>query len=271
MNKIILLTGASGNIGKKILNKLKKYNCYGIYFRTKINYKNIFKCDLRNEKKLKLLIKKIKPNIVIHLAAMPNPSSNEKYPVKSKQLNINITKNLIKNLTKKTHFIFFSTDKVYTGIKKSYSEKSETVPTGLYAKYKLKNESIIRKKFKKNHIFRMSVVHSNGINKNFSIIDKQIFSLKKKLNVKIFNNVKRCFVDVDELANFLPVILNGKKFGTYNIGANLCSYANRVKKICINKKINFKKNLIAIKGNVKPISMKLDTKKSQKHFKFKFN
>ncbi len=270
MKKIILLTGASGNIGSRLFQALKKYKCYGVYSQNNNNNK-LIKCDLRNKNKLKSLIEKIKPDIVIHLAAMTNPGQNEKYPKKSKELNFDITNNLIKNLKKETHLIFFSTDKVYTSKKSIYDERSIARPTGLYAKYKLKSEIIIKKKFKKNHIFRMSVVHSNGSDKKFSIIDNQIFSLKKKKKVKIFNNVKRCFVDVDELVDFIPQTFDNKNYGTYNIGAKLCSYTERVKKVCKQKKITLDKNLISIKGYVTPISMKLDTTKLKKNFKFKFN
>ena len=150
MKKTILLTGASGNIGSKLFDYLKKYRLFGIYSKNNNNNHKLIKCDLRNKKKLKLLIKKLKPDIVIHMAAMTNPGLNEKYPKKSKELNFDITNNLVKNLKKETHFIFFSTDKVYTYKKLEYSEKSKTLPTGLYAKYKLKSEIIIKKKFKKN-------------------------------------------------------------------------------------------------------------------------
>ena len=134
MKKTILLTGASGNIGSKLFDYLKKYRLFGIYSKNNNNNHKLIKCDLRNKKKLKLLIKKLKPDIVIHMAAMTNPGLNEKYPKKSKELNFDITNNLVKNLKKETHFIFFSTDKVYTSKKLEYSEKSKTLPTGLYAK-----------------------------------------------------------------------------------------------------------------------------------------
>ena len=89
-----------------------------------------------------------------------------------------------------------------------------------YGKYKLICESIIRKKFKKHHIFRVSLVHSNGLNPDFSIIDKAIFTLKRKSKIEIFYNIKRCFVNVEHLANFIHRVLINAKYGSYNIGSN---------------------------------------------------
>ena len=271
-SKKILLTGASGKIGEKLFSILPKKYCYGVFFKKKIkNKKNLIKLDLRDNKKLKLLLKKINPSTVIHLAGMRDPGLNEKKPQESKKLNFEVTKNLANNLSKKTHFIFFSTDKVYGGKKNLYNELSKPSPKGLYGKYKLKSENIIRKKFKNHHIIRMPLVHSDGRDKNFSIIDKSIFRLKKKLKVEVFSNVKRCFVNIDDLIRFIVVILEKKNFGTFNVGSKLSSYSDRVKKICKQRKIIFKKNLILITGIVNPISMRLNTKKFKKNFKFKFN
>jgi dTDP-4-dehydrorhamnose reductase len=271
MNKVILLTGASGRIGKELFNKLEDFDCYGIYFKNKLKKnKKTIKLDLRNKKKLNNLILKIKPETVIHLAGMPNPTLNDRYPDKSKELNLGITKNLVRSLNNKTHFIFFSTDKVYDGEKNIYSERSKTLPVGFYGKYKLKCESIIRKKFKKHHIFRVALTHSNGLDPNFSIIDKSIFLLKHKSKIEIFYNIKRCFVSVEQLVNFIPKVLKNRKYGIYNIGSGLFSYSNRLKKICRLNKINFKKNLIEVKGYINPISLKLKINKLSKNFKIKF-
>ena len=230
----------------------------------------MIKLDLRNKKRLKSFIKKINPSTVIHLAGMRDPSLNEKKPKESRELNLEVTKNLVNNLNKETHFIFFSTDKVYEGKKSLYNELSKSSPKGLYGKYKLKSENIIRKKFKNHHIIRMPLVHSDGRDKDFSIIDKSIFRLKKKLKVEVFSNVKRCFVNVHDLVRFIIVILEKKNFGTFNVGSKLSSYSDRVKKICKQRKIIFKKNLVLVKGNVKPISMKLDMKKFKLNFNFRF-
>ena len=270
--KKILLTGASGKIGQKLLSILPKKHCYGVFFKKKIkNKKNLIKLDLRNNKKLKILLKKLNPNTVIHLAGMRDPGLNEKKPKESKELNLEVTKNLVKNLNKKTHFIFFSTDKVYEGKKNLYNELSKSSPKGLYGKYKLKSENIIKKKFKKHHIIRMPLVHSDGKDKDFSIIDKSIFRLKKKLKVEVYSNVKRCFVNVDDLIRFIVVILEEKKFGTFNVGSELSSYSDRVKKICKQKNIVPKKNLILVKGIVNPISMRLNIKKFKENFNFRYN
>ena len=75
MIKNILITGAGGQDGKIILQKLakKKINLFLISrkFNKKKNYKNIYfvKLDLLHKKKLNIFFKKHKINTILHLAA----------------------------------------------------------------------------------------------------------------------------------------------------------------------------------------------------------
>ena len=70
----ILITGSSGYIGS-CLNKFFKNN-KNIYLIDKDRPKQFdrikntfFKCDLTNIKKLEIILSKVKPDIIIHLAA----------------------------------------------------------------------------------------------------------------------------------------------------------------------------------------------------------
>ena len=65
----ILITGANGYIGNCLFNFLnKKFDVYGLDKKDSFN-KDIIKCNLLNIKKFEKILIKIKPNIVIHLAA----------------------------------------------------------------------------------------------------------------------------------------------------------------------------------------------------------
>ena len=69
----ILITGSAGYIGSCLFEYLKKkYNVFGtdkIIPKIK-KQKNFFLCDLLDFKKINNLIEIIKPDIVIHLAAL---------------------------------------------------------------------------------------------------------------------------------------------------------------------------------------------------------
>ncbi len=94
-SKKILITGINGFTGVYLSKYFEDnhFEVYGISNHADFNEKNIFKCNLLNEDNLNLIIKKIQPNIVIHLAAISfvgHKNVNEIY-----ETNVIGTKNLL--------------------------------------------------------------------------------------------------------------------------------------------------------------------------------
>jgi UDP-glucose 4-epimerase len=159
MTKKILITGGSGYIGSVLaVNLEKKYSIYTLdkvdrnfFVKKKINY---IKCNLLNYSKTRKIIEKIKPEIIIHLAAQ----STVDFIISKKNLydlnNIKATQNIVKiskNLKIKK-FIFASTAAVYKYKNKPISERSDLIPENFYGKTKLKNEIFIQKLFKNSEV-----------------------------------------------------------------------------------------------------------------------
>ena len=271
MNNLILITGASGNLGYEIFKSFKKkYSVVGTYYKNKIKF--LHKLDLTNFYRTKVFLNKTKPNIVIHLSAFTNPALNQKFKEKSKKLNLIATKNLINSLSKNTKFIFFSTDKVYSYKKNKniYDENSMCKSKFVYARNKIKCEKMIKKKFNNHIILRLPIVHSKEIKKNFSFLDSCIVNIKRKKKVTIFNDVYRSFVDIVDLIKLLKTLIRSKKIGTFNIGSKPFSYSKRLLYICKKLKIKINGLLKPIPSEVSDKYIALSTKKLNNKFKFKF-
>lgn len=276
MKKKILFTGATGYIGLKLLKRIHKFKNYEIYcsiHKNKNLIKNtkIFKSDLLNIKTLKREITKLKPEILIHFAAFPNPALNEQFKNKSKQMNYTITKNLHDSLDKNCHVIFLSTDKIYNKSQTLCSENNSPRPNGEYAKNKLKSERLIIKKFKKHHIFRLPIVHSNGYKKSNAFIDKAIIKLKKFETVIAAKNIYRSFLDIDDFTRFMTKILTSNNYGLYNLGSKKFSYYSRIKKIAASLKMKTNNHLKGeVNKQIKPTKQVLNSNKVKKKFKVSF-
>ena len=141
----ILITGSSGFLGKNLYQRLKKkYKVFGVDINES-QFSN-YLLDLTDKEKTKNLLKTIKPNIIIHTAALPNVDYCEIHQEEAYNINVKGTKNLIDSLKdQKAKFIFISSDYVYDGLRGNFNEESPTNPLNYYGKTKLEAEQIVRR------------------------------------------------------------------------------------------------------------------------------
>ncbi len=278
--KKILITGAAGFIGTFLFKYLKNkdYEVYGVDFDiiNKID-ERIFDTNLINYKKKEELFNKINPEFIYHLAAFAGPSRNEENPQLAYKYNDELLKVILKNLDKSIPIFFPSTDKIFVGHEFPH-EETKLNPDNIHGKVKLECEKLIKKHTDKYFILRQPVVHSEGgciqnskMSGPGSFIDKAIDNIKLKKTVKIFSNIKRCFVKVDELILVYEMLLESKNYGTYNLASPMTSYYDRLVQICKNNQIEFKKILLPTIGNVIPLEQNIDSSKFEKTFNMKMS
>lgn len=103
-NKIILITGGTGSLGKALIKRLKQYNCkIIIYSRDEGkqalefgNDKSITKVigDIRDFDKLNITLQRYKPDYIIHTAALKRIDDMEFHPDECVKTNINGSENV---------------------------------------------------------------------------------------------------------------------------------------------------------------------------------
>tara|TARA_B100001093_G_scaffold516214_1_gene594481 strand:- start:1090 stop:2067 length:978 start_codon:yes stop_codon:yes gene_type:complete len=151
--KCILITGISGSGGsylaEHILKKKNKIKIVGTYRNgkslkrfnlNKIKKKIIlYKCDLQNYKKVKILIQKYKPNLIYHLASNADVKLSFMEPKNIIENNNSITLNLLeaaKNTKFKGKIVICSTSEVYGDVeskRQPITEKTAINPINPYA------------------------------------------------------------------------------------------------------------------------------------------
>ncbi|HMS64818.1 MAG TPA: NAD-dependent epimerase/dehydratase family protein [Ignavibacteria bacterium] len=139
-NKKILLTGGAGFFGSKHADRLIGKNeilIYDNFSRDSLKYKKIKSGNLKivnddvlNFDSLKKCCEEFKPEIVIHLAAIAGIDTVIIDPIKTLDVNINGTMNLLKALKKYSsileRFLDFSTSEVLGAYAYKSNEKSQT-------------------------------------------------------------------------------------------------------------------------------------------------
>lgn len=264
--KKILITGATGRIGKRLLESISYddfHNTEFLFLSNTSNDDKFVKSDLSISSNVKKIINNFKPTILLHLAAITLPKSEQDENL-SYNTNFIITKNLVdscKNL--KTNFIFFSTDKVYGGNIKEPKEKEDINPYTFYGTHKRDAEDYIKLNLKKFLVFRIPIIHGYGELQDVSVIDKALQSLKDGKSFSLYNNIFRSYIHYKDLLDYTKSLLLLKDSninGIFNIGTKAESYFDRVSNIC--KKININSDLLTYQsGEIVPQYQGIDTSK----------
>ena len=226
--KIILITGGAGFIGKELTKILLKKN-YRIHVLDNLIFKQSFihyskitnhKIDIREKIKLIKLVKKIKPKIVVHLAAIHSIPVCEKERQSAQLTNILGTENLLQALEgiKLEKFILASTGGVYNWNSKILSEKlSPLNPKDNYTVTKYVNEKQLYFWSEKtsNKYVVVRIFNAIGPNDpNGHLIPDILSQLdrKKKVNKINLGNVKpkRDYIDVVDVAKSISNIIELK-------------------------------------------------------------
>tara|TARA_B100000787_G_scaffold28807_1_gene19061 strand:+ start:1752 stop:2726 length:975 start_codon:yes stop_codon:yes gene_type:complete len=241
MNKI-LITGANGYIGSCLFHFLKKkFKIVGLD-KEKSNNKKILQCNILNNKKLDLIIKKEKPELIVHLAAqsLVDETINKK---KYYDNNILATNSLLSVMKKNKirNIIFSSTAAIYKQSSRSLRETSKLNPLSTYAKTKLICEKSIQKqKNIKSVILRFfnvcsaldkpiigefhnpethlvpTVVYKAIYNKKIYIYGND-FSTPDGTCIRDYIHINDICSAIEKSANYL---LNNKKSIIFNIGSH---------------------------------------------------
>jgi dTDP-4-dehydrorhamnose reductase len=137
----IFITGGSGLLGSKIAEiALEKYEVYTGYCHNKPELGEPVKFDLAKDTGLKA-IQKMKPEVIIHTAALTNVDECESNKELAHELNVKGTRRLVE-LAKAsgTFFVYVSTDYVFPGDNGMYKEEDKPNPINYYGQMKLLGE-----------------------------------------------------------------------------------------------------------------------------------
>ncbi len=278
----ILISGASGFIGKNLVDKLiDKNNDLMLVgrnldmFKTNIIKKKILDLGDVNYDCQELI--NFNPDVFIHLAWEGIPNYSEEFSKKNYLNTLRIIKNIVEFTNCKkiisTGSCWEYNDGNIEGKCKENIEIKPKKPFSIYKKKILDEISIITKK--KNIIFnwlRLFYVYGPGQKKE-SIIPSLIETIrnKKTLNINYPAN-KNDYIYVDDVIKFIKIFINQHvPSGIYNIGSGKGIEVKNLLKI-IDKEVNgtndlYKKYLSIIDENKRNQNFYACTKKIEKYFK----
>ncbi|MED4130338.1 dTDP-4-dehydrorhamnose reductase [Shouchella miscanthi] len=217
MSKVVLITGAGGQLGHDLVSTFLQAN-YQVHGLTREEL------DITNQADVKSTFEKVKPDIVLHAAAYTAVDQAEEDIDKAYLVNAIGTRNIaIEANVHNAKVVYVSTDYVFDGTAvEPINEFADVSPLGIYGRSKLAGENFIKELTNKFIIVRTSWVYGKNGN-NFVKTMLKLGQEKDSLNV-VADQIGSPTYTVD-LANTMLEIVSTEKYGTYHVSnSGKCSW-----------------------------------------------
>lgn len=237
-NMKILVTGAKGQLGKKIIDILGQEH--------QLVLTDADNMDITDIDAIKIVVEKEKPDYIIHGAAYTAVDKAEENVELCRKINSFGTKNIA--LIAKEHdikLIYISTDFVFDGKKNTpYKEEDKPAPISIYGLTKYEGEEFIRDICNKYYIIRISWLFGElpSGHQGTNFVEVMIKLAKEKQSLNVVNDQIGSPTYTGDLVEAISRIINqSPEFGTYHFsGTGACSWYDFAKEIFIQTNTNVK-------------------------------
>jgi len=222
----VLITGANGFLGYYLTGQLlnKNYNVIAtgkgecrlpFTGRSGFQYESM---DITAPFSVHDVFEKIKPDVVVHAAAMSKPDDCEKDQWQAYVTNVEGTVTISINAEEyKSFLIFISTDFIFDGERGMYAEDDMAGPVNFYGKTKLEAEEAIREYPFDWSIVRTVLVYGKLQVGRGNILTVVKEKLEKGEEYSVFDDQVRTPTYVEDLAGGILSIIERRAKGTYHL------------------------------------------------------
>jgi dTDP-4-dehydrorhamnose reductase len=190
--KKLLITGANGFLGWNICRLAKgRWHLFGTVYSNQVEIPKVttIKIDLTDYSELKRLFEEVRPDAVIHTAAISDPNYCQVNPDVSYGINVEASVNIALLCSDyMIPYLYTSTDLVFDGLKAPYRESDPVCPVNVYGEHKAQAEERILKAYPQSTVCRMSLMFglSGPVAKSF--IQPMLLAMKEGRELNLFVN-----------------------------------------------------------------------------------
>lgn len=228
MSKKVLVTGASGFVGGSVLHHAPADWVMHACSRSPLAgvpanvVHHAF--DLADKAKTADVVATIKPDAIIHIAAIANIDYAEANQEETALVNTETTGRLAHLAAEHgARFLFCSTDNVFDGVDGFYSEDALVSPVNFYGRTKVAAEVLAHEALENSVIVRVALVIGMPImGSGNSFLVKMEENLREGREIQIPENEVRSPVDVITLGKSLLELAGNDFTGTINLAGSTC-------------------------------------------------
>ncbi len=228
--KKVVVTGSNGLLGQKLIKLLVGRNECEVFAlsrgKNRIHSKSgytYYSIDLTRAEDLEKLLHEIRPDFLVHTAAMTNVDACELNPEECDRMNVEVVENLVRILKPiHTHLIHLSTDFVFSGLKGSfYTEEDEPDPVNHYGLSKLRSEEVLQASGISYAILRTVLVYGlvDG-NDRSNVVLWVKNSLEQKKEIRVVTDQLRMPTYAEDLAEACWLAIDTRATGIFNVSSS---------------------------------------------------
>ena len=221
----ILVTGANGLLGQKLVQRLVERGAFEVIATGRgecrlkgagFSYQSM---DITRQDEVGQIVRQIAPDTIIHGAAMTNVDQCELNREACQEINVKATAYLVRAAEKLgAHFIFVSTDFVFSGCAGPYDEEATPDPVNFYGETKVAGEDLVRNSSTSWAIARTVLVYgiANDLSRS-NIILWVKSSLEAGKDIHVVDDQVRTPTLAEDLALGCILIAEQKAEGIFHI------------------------------------------------------
>jgi len=219
----LLITGGSGFLGSHIPRmSTKGFEVFATYNRhpSKIPGCDLVPLDIRDQQRVISMFERIRPDLVIHTAALANVDYCEDHAEEAWLTNVGGTENV--SLASKevgAKVIYISTDSVFDGERGMYAEEDIPAPLNTYAKTKLEGEKMVQRWLPGSIVVRTAFYGwSRNSSSKPSLAEWIVSELRERRILRMFTDVFFSPIFVDNLVEVMMEMHYKGLRGIYHVG-----------------------------------------------------
>lgn len=217
----LLVTGASGMLAEALCPAATaEWTVYGVYHHHPVNYAGMqtLQADLSDCAGVHDLLAKVRPEAVIHTAAMSQPADCEQNQSLSEAVNVRSAIVLADWCAdNQVPLVFTSTDLVFDGRHAPYAEDHPVSPICVYSRHKVQAEQAVLKRCPDALVCRLPLMFGRSAHPQRNFTMHIITAMQTGRSIPLFTDEYRTPVDTKSVANGLLMFL-GKIRGVLHLG-----------------------------------------------------
>lgn len=174
--------------------------------------------DLTDRERVERMWQSIKPNAVIHCAALSRTKDCEQNPDEARRINVGVTEHLAQ-LCQDIPFIFLSSGEVFDGRTGWYGETDEPNPINVYGRTKLEAELAVLRN-PGHTVVRIVLTAGTSVTGDKSFVEEMCRIAKAGKDVTLYADEFRCPLPAAVIARVVWELVVRTQPGLYHLGGS---------------------------------------------------